>query len=71
MQPLTFGPSAEPSRIPRHARDLVRRIAVDHQAAMLVVTHDETIFDRFDRLASLRDGRIEGEMVPSAATAGA
>jgi putative ABC transport system ATP-binding protein len=46
--------------------DLLRRIAEDHQAAVLVVTHDESIFDRFDRLVSLRDGRIEGEMVPSA-----
>ena len=49
--------------------DLLRRIAVDHQAAVLVVTHDETIFDRFDRLVSARDGRIEGEMVPSRAAA--
>src|SRR6185312_6052208 len=44
--------------------DLLRRIAVDRQAAVLVVTHDETIFDRFDRLIPLRDGRIEGETVP-------
>ena len=44
--------------------DLLRRIAVDRQAAVLVVTHDETIFDRFDRLISLRDGRIEGETLP-------
>jgi putative ABC transport system ATP-binding protein len=45
--------------------DLLRRIAVDQQAAVLVVTHDETIFDRFDRLISLRDGRIEDEVVAS------
>jgi ABC-type lipoprotein export system ATPase subunit len=38
-------------------------------SAVLVVTHDETIFNRFDRLVSLRDGRIEGETVPSAALA--
>ena len=31
---------------------------------MLVVTHDETIFGRFDRLVWLRDGRIEGEIRP-------
>ncbi|MDA8249812.1 MAG: ABC transporter ATP-binding protein [Rhodospirillales bacterium] len=43
--------------------DLLRRIARDQQAAVLVVTHDETIFDRFDRLISMRDGRIEGEEV--------
>lgn len=45
--------------------DMLRRIATDHQAAVLVVTHDEAIFDCFDRLVSLRDGRIEGEVVPS------
>jgi putative ABC transport system ATP-binding protein len=51
--------------------DLLRRIAVEHQAAVLVVTHDESIFDRFDRLISLRDGRIEDEtamMATSSAT---
>jgi putative ABC transport system ATP-binding protein len=39
--------------------DLLSRIARDHEAAVLVVTHDESIFRRFDRLVSLRDGRIE------------
>ncbi|MDA8384225.1 MAG: ABC transporter ATP-binding protein [Betaproteobacteria bacterium] len=38
--------------------DLLSRIAKDHQAAVLVVTHDEAIFQRFDRLVSLRDGRL-------------
>jgi putative ABC transport system ATP-binding protein len=38
--------------------DLLARIARDQEAAVLVVTHDETIFQRFDRLISLRDGRI-------------
>ncbi|HET8996131.1 MAG TPA: ABC transporter ATP-binding protein [Acetobacteraceae bacterium] len=42
--------------------DLLHRIAVDQHAAVLVVTHDETIFNRFDRLIALRDGRIEGEL---------
>lgn len=51
--------------------DLLRRIAVDQQAAVLVVTHDETIFDRFDRLLQFRDGRIEGEVAPSVMLAGA
>lgn len=41
--------------------DLLHRIAVEQQAAVLVVTHDETIFNRFDRLISMRDGRIETE----------
>ena len=38
--------------------DLLRRIAIDHQAAIIVVTHDESIFDRFDRIFRLRDGRL-------------
>lgn len=40
---------------------LLERIARDQEAAVLVVTHDESIFHRFDRLISMRDGRIEGE----------
>ena len=43
----------------RVVMDLLRQVARDQQAAILVVTHDEKIFDRFDRLVSLRDGRIE------------
>jgi putative ABC transport system ATP-binding protein len=45
--------------------DMLHRIAADQHASVLVVTHDETIFDRFDRLISLRDGRIEGEVSPA------
>ena len=41
--------------------DLLRRVAADHAAAVLVVTHDEKIFGLFDRLIRLRDGRIEVE----------
>jgi putative ABC transport system ATP-binding protein len=44
--------------------DLLKRIAIDQQAAVLVVTHDETIFSRFDRLIELRDGRMIGEEIP-------
>ncbi|SDB74683.1 ABC transporter ATP-binding protein [Belnapia rosea] len=44
--------------------DLLRRVAREQAAAVLVVTHDDKIFSRFDRLVSLRDGRIEGEMRP-------
>ena len=43
----------------RVVRDLLRQLAQTQLAAVLVVTHDEKIFDRFDRLVSLRDGRIE------------
>ena len=40
--------------------DLLRRIAVDQSAAIIVVTHDEMILDRFDHIFRLRDGRLEG-----------
>ena len=49
----------------RVAMDLLRRVATEQDAAILVVTHDEKIFDRFDRLVNLRDGRIEGETRPA------
>jgi putative ABC transport system ATP-binding protein len=38
--------------------DLLRKVAVDQQATVVVVTHDEKIYDRFDRIFTLRDGRI-------------
>jgi len=39
--------------------DLLRKVAVDQQAAIIAVTHDEKIFDRFDHIYHLRDGRLE------------
>jgi len=45
----------------RVVMDLLRRVALEQHAAVLVVTHDEKIFDRFDRMVSLRDGRIEAD----------
>ena len=41
--------------------DLLRRIAVEQDAAIIVVTHDEMILDRFDHIFHLRDGRLERE----------
>ena len=42
--------------------DLLRKLAVDQDfAAIIAVTHDEKIFDRFDDIFLLRDGRLEGE----------
>jgi putative ABC transport system ATP-binding protein len=38
--------------------DLLRRVATDKNAAVVVVSHDEKIFGRFDRLFRLRDGRL-------------
>jgi putative ABC transport system ATP-binding protein len=39
--------------------DLLRKLAVDQDAAIIAVTHDEKIFDRFDHIFELRDGRLE------------
>jgi len=39
--------------------DLLRRLAVEQDACIVAVTHDEKILDRFDRLYHLRDGRLE------------
>jgi putative ABC transport system ATP-binding protein len=39
--------------------DLLRKLAVDQDAAVIAVTHDEKIFDRFDRMFMLRDGRLD------------
>lgn len=38
--------------------DLLRKLAVEQNAAIVAVTHDESIFDRFDRIFHLRDGRL-------------
>lgn len=37
--------------------DLLRKVAVEQRATVVVVTHDEKIWDRFDRMLTLRDGR--------------
>ena len=39
--------------------DLLRKLAVDQSAAVIAVTHDEKIFDRFDRMFMLRDGHLD------------
>jgi putative ABC transport system ATP-binding protein len=46
--------------------DLLRQVAQEQSAAVLVVTHDDKIFARFDRMVSLRDGRIEAAGPPAA-----
>lgn len=38
--------------------DLLKKVAADRGAAVMVVTHDEKIFGRLDRMVQLRDGRI-------------
>ena len=41
--------------------NLLRRVAIDQDAAIIIVTHDEMIIDRFDHIFQLRDGRLETE----------
>lgn len=41
--------------------DLLRKLAVEQNAAIIAVTHDEKIFDRFDHIYQLRDGRLDGD----------
>jgi len=51
----------------RIVMDMLRKVAVDQDAAILVVTHDEMILDRFDHIFHLRDGRLEEDEVPATA----
>jgi putative ABC transport system ATP-binding protein len=43
----------------RIVMDLLRKIAIDQDAAIICVTHDEMILDRFDHIFRLRDGRLD------------
>jgi putative ABC transport system ATP-binding protein len=43
----------------RIVMDLLRKIAIDQDAAIICVTHDEMILDRFDHIFRLRDGQLE------------
>lgn len=45
----------------RIVMDLLRKVAEDQGATVIAVTHDEKIHHRFDRLISLRDGRLEDD----------
>jgi putative ABC transport system ATP-binding protein len=40
--------------------DLLRKLAAEQNAAVIAVTHDEKIFDRFDHIYHLRDGHLDG-----------
>jgi putative ABC transport system ATP-binding protein len=39
--------------------DLLRKVALEQDAAIIAVTHDDKIFDRFDKIFNLRDGRLD------------
>ncbi|MDE2376781.1 ABC transporter ATP-binding protein [Bradyrhizobium sp.] len=49
------------SKRARIVMDLLRKVAIEQDAAIIAVTHDEKIFDRFDRIFNLRDGLLEAE----------
>jgi len=55
-----------PSRRPagEHRDDHLRRPAVAQQAAIVAVTRDENIIDRFERIVRPRAGRLEDEGDP-------
>jgi putative ABC transport system ATP-binding protein len=39
--------------------DLLRKLAAEHDACIIAVTHDEKIYDRFDKVFHLRDGQLD------------
>jgi putative ABC transport system ATP-binding protein len=41
--------------------DLLRKLAIEQNAAIIAVTHDEKIFDRFDHIFQLRDGKLDDD----------
>ncbi len=43
--------------------DLLRKLAIEQNAAIIAVTHDDKIFDRFDQIFHLRDGLLLHEDV--------
>jgi putative ABC transport system ATP-binding protein len=47
------------ARSGRTVLDLVKRVAVQPDRAVIVVTHDNRIFDFGDRIVTMNDGRIE------------
>jgi putative ABC transport system ATP-binding protein len=46
--------------------DLLRKVAAERRTAVIVVTHDEKIFNRFDHIYSLRDGALEAPVQQAA-----
>lgn len=45
--------------------DLMSRVAAENRAAIIVVSHDEKIFNRFNRIFHLRDGYLENSQTNS------
>jgi putative ABC transport system ATP-binding protein len=53
---LAHEPTAPDRNEPASSADMLRKVAEEHRSAVIVVTYDEKIFDRFDHIYSLRDG---------------
>jgi putative ABC transport system ATP-binding protein len=49
----------------RIVMDMLRKVAAEQDAAIIVVTHDEMILDRFKHIFHLRDGRLECDAPPA------
>jgi putative ABC transport system ATP-binding protein len=47
--------------------DLLRKVAAERRTAVIVVTHDEKIFNRLDHIFSLRDGALTPSQAASPA----
>ena len=47
--------------------ELFRRIAIERQSCVMVVTHDPRSLDLFDRVIELEDGRIISEVTGKSA----
>lgn len=41
--------------------DLMRKLAAEQDACIIAVTHDEKIYDRFDKRFHLRDGQLDSD----------
>ena len=45
----------------RQVMELFRKVAQEHGAGVIVVTHDHRALDVFDRTIEMEDGRLRGE----------
>jgi putative ABC transport system ATP-binding protein len=45
----------------KNVMDLLEKLAVDNNSAIMVVTHDHRMVENFDRILEVSDGRITGE----------
>ena len=51
----------------RRVMDLLREVAIQPDRAVIIVTHDNRVFDLADRIVEIEDGRIVADRRPQAA----